>query len=85
MPFEQGLNLWAVHNHKLLHHKRAMGVDLINFDLRPEDYLARLDVMAGRLDLKMANSAACFLIRRSASALVRIKLCRARSNRSTLN
>jgi hypothetical protein len=59
MPFDQGLNLWAVYNRRLLHHKRAMGFDLINFDLRPEDYLARLDVVAGRLDLKTANSAAC--------------------------
>jgi len=51
MPLENAYDLWLAYNHRLLDYQARFGFDLVNFDLRDDEYRADVASKLARLGL----------------------------------
>lgn len=60
LPIDEGLRLWQTYNERLLAFMDTRPVELVDFDAPPEDYLAQVRAMCGRLGLDVAKAETFF-------------------------
>lgn len=60
MPKEQAYHLWQIYNEKLTEMYDEHNFPIINFDLSPNDYFEKIDIMSSKLNMKKQNEVAFF-------------------------